>query len=110
MANINNNDKFDYLIKCVDNIVMIDIDTEYKEMIERIISELNDSRINIARMQWQSKVNDDLICDYKPFYTDSCKLLIDIDCRNTAIARYTLFVLTQRLEQFIGLEKLYIGV
>lgn len=105
-----NNDKFDYSIKCIDNIIMIDIDTDYKDMIERIISELNDSRINITRMQWQSKRNDDFIVDFDPCCADVYKLLIDIDCRNTAVAKYTLFVLTQRLEQFTKLEKLYIGV
>lgn len=108
--NNNNNNKFDYSIKCVDNIVMIDIDAEYKEMIERIMSELNDSRIKLARIQWRSKFNDDFICDYEPFYADAYNLLIDIDCKNTTIARYILFVLTQRLEQFTKLEKLYIGV
>lgn len=106
----NNNDKFDYTIKCVDNIVMIDTDASYSEMIERIISELNDSRIKLARMQWQSKYNNCVIYDYEPFCSDGYKLLIDIDCSNETMARYALFVLTQRLEQVAQLEKLYIGV
>lgn len=110
MENEYNSNKFDYSIKCVDNVVMIDINTDYKEMIERIISELNDRRINIARMYWQSKDDDDFISDFEPCLAYNYKLLIDIDCSNTAIARYTLFVLTQRLEQFTKLEKLYIGV
>lgn len=110
MENEYNSNKFDYSIKCVDNVVMIDIDTDYKDMIERIISELNDRKINIARMHWQSKYNDYVIYDYEPFCKEGFKLVIDIDCSNATIARYTSFVLTQRLEQFTKLEKLYIGV
>lgn len=108
--NNNGNDKFDYSIKCIDNILMIDIDCKYKEMIERIISELNDSRIKIARTQWQSKYNNYIIYDYEPFCNEGFKLAIDIDCSNETMARYASFVLTQRLEQFTKLEKLYTGV
>ena len=57
---------------------VIIIDTEHEELISNVEKLLDESNI-IYKIQWQSRVCDDIIYDFEPFYTEGYNIKFNIE-------------------------------